>query len=138
MIGRNPSRNGNGPHDGGNREIVEGGLREFGGSQLALGRRGLDAAIALTVEMRACRGRRVRHAVMRVVAGWVRLVDGGQLAGTHRTGPSHGNGEGGCDDWLPIAHKAGRIRLLRVAVKLSSGPVLCGSGDVLAATGAGR
>ena len=123
VVGRHASRDGKGLRYGGECEIVQQGLREFEGSQLALRRRGFDAAIALTVEMRTGRRRRIRHAVMRVVAGFARRVDRRQFARAKSTRPSHGNGEGGRDDWLPIAHRGGRIRLLRVAVKLSSGRV---------------
>ena len=107
VIGRHASRDGNGSRCGGKREIVERVFREFGGCRLALRRRRFDPAIAVAVEVRARRRRRVRHAVMRVVAGFAPLVDSGQCARAHRTGPGHGNGEGGCDDWLPIAHRDG-------------------------------
>lgn len=44
---------------------------------------------------------------MGVVSGCARRVDVGQRAGAHGPRPSHCNGEGDCDDWLPIAHREG-------------------------------
>jgi len=116
-MGRDTSRDRDRTGCGGNHEIVERGLRKFEGSRLALRLRGFDAAITQAVEMRARRGRRTLHAVMGVVSDGTRRVHGGQRAGTHGPRPSHCNGEGGRDDWLPIAHKEGRIRLSRSAVK---------------------
>ena len=104
-MGRNASRDSRGPRCEDNHEIVERDLREFEGSRLALRLRGFDAAIAVTVEMRARRRRRALHAVVRVMSGSVRRVDARQRAGAHGTGPSHCNGEGRYDDRMPVVHK---------------------------------
>ena len=118
MVGRDASRDGNGRRGAGDREIVERDLGNFEGSRWALRLRGFDPAIAQAVEVSTRHRRRTLHAVVRVVSGRVGRVDAGQCAGAHGTGPSHCNGEGGCDDWLPIAHMEARIRLSRAVVKL--------------------
>lgn len=118
MVGRDASRDGNEPRRAGNRKIVERDLGNFEGRRWALRLRGFDPAIAQAVEVSTRHRRRTLHAMMHVVSGCVRRIDAGQCTGAHGTGPSHCNGEGGCDDWLPIAHMEARIRLSRAVVKL--------------------